>query len=252
MLRAVLAAFAALAMSACSYGSAVDIAPFKDRSDKAILADGDYCKLAMKEKPYQVTTGEDCVRFKFDPASRTYHMTEIKGPVAAPKAEGEPSAKVSDDAPEEITAAVVPLGGGLYAAQVEMSAEDKANADGPDIYQINLFVVSGDAMNGLPVLGDDELIALAKKHKRLKFGEMPPANSTDLWNKRPWIAEGSISDIKTFLRAAAREGVRGMTADDWADFSVGIRDSEASPAHPATAAQIKDAEAVRKMFDRLK
>src|SRR6185295_5072853 len=108
MIRSVFLALAALAMSACSYGSAVDIAPFKDRADKAILADGDYCELAMKEKPYQVNTGEDCIRLKFDATSRTYTLTEIK---AKPK-EGDQADKA--DEPEVIVAAVIPLGGGLF------------------------------------------------------------------------------------------------------------------------------------------
>jgi hypothetical protein len=252
MFRKLVIGLAALLATACSYGSAVDIAPMKDRAAKPILADGDYCELAMKTKPYTVQTSEGCMKLTWNAESRNYLLVELE----KPKAAGDTDQAADKDEPDEIVAAVVPLGGGLYAAQVDVSTEDRAKSpERTDVHQINVFAAQGTAWVTLPVLEDEKLIALAKKQKRIKFGDMPDGSKPQpdsLWSKRPFIAEGSISDIKAFLREATRQSVRDMKKDDWDEFSLGVLDSHASPDHPASAQQAKDAEAVRKILQKLR
>jgi hypothetical protein len=213
MIRNLLLAVAALAVSACSYGSAVDMAPMKARLAKPAAAAGDYCEVQGEAAPFTVVSHEDCVPIAWDGAKRTYTMID------------------PDDQDDSVIAAVVSLGGGLYLAQVD---EEKER---PDKHQLYLFLSRGDAFAMLPALDDEPLKLLTERHERITFA--------DGRSGRPYIAAGRPDRIKAFLRDAARESLREMKTED-EPLSVGVRDSAGAEDHPANPKQIKDIEAVHK------
>jgi hypothetical protein len=214
MLRAVLAAFAALAMSACSYGSMVDMAPFKSRISKPAVAPGDYCEVDGEAAPFTVISGEDCVPVVWDQATRTYTMID------------------PEDADGSIKSAVISLGSGLYAAQIDTRDDD---SDQPDRYQLFLFLARGNAFSMIPPLDDEPLKRLAARHTRIVFREDA--------NRRPYIVSGDTNRIKAFLRDAAKEGLREQKREG-DPVGVGIRDTGGAADHPASAQQTRDIEAV--------
>ena len=225
MIRSVLLALAALAASACSYGSAVDMAPMSARPSAAIFASGDYCEAKDEDSPgsYVVTSSKDCAPITWNQTTRTYTI-------------------IDEEAKDKIEGAVAPLGDGLYLAQIEVSDDGKPV---PDKYQLQVFLAKGNAFMVLPALEDEPLAKLAAKHKKLVFKKDHRG--------RFYIASGKPDDVKTFLRAAAREAVREAKADDSKkdDLSVGVHDTQGTPDHPATAAQLADIKAVLQSVDAL-
>jgi len=217
MLRVVLAAFAALAMSACSYGSAVDLAPFSARIDKPAAAAGDYCEVKGQAAPFTVVSHEDCVPVIWDQATRTYTMVD------------------PDDKEDSIQSAVVSLGSGVYAAQIDVKDDEHET---PDRYQLHILLSKGNAFTMLSALEDEPLKKLAKRHKQLTFKE----DSTG----RLYIVKGSPDRIKAFLRDAAKESLRAMKKED-EEFSIGILDKSGAPDHEASKAQTQDIEAILKL-----
>jgi hypothetical protein len=216
MLRAVLAAFAALAMSACSYGSMVDMAPYKARISKPAVAPGDYCEVDGKAAPFTVISHEDCAPVTWDQKTRTYTLVDVEDPESS------------------VTSAVISLGSGLYAGQVEVRAEDD-DADQPDRYQLFLFLARGNAFTMIPPLDDEPLKKLAAEHTRIVFREDA--------RERLYIVSGANDRIKAFLRDAAREGLRIQKAEG-DDVSVGVLDKAGAPDHEANKVQQRDIEAV--------
>jgi hypothetical protein len=214
MLRAVLAAFAALAMSACSYGSMVDMAPFKSRISKTVVAPGDYCEVDGKAAPFTIISHEDCVPITWDQATRTYTMIDPEDPEGS------------------IPGGVISLGSGLFAAQIDTRDDEH---DQPDRYQLFLFLARGNAFTMLPALEDEPLRKLAASHKRITFRE----DATE----RLYIAAGDANRIKAFLREAAKESLRAQKAED-ESIGVGVLDKNGAPDHPASAQQTRDIEAV--------
>ena len=217
MLRAVLAAFAALAMSACSYGSAVDIAPFSARLNKPAAAPGDYCAAKGKAAPFTVVSHEDCVPVTWDQATRTYTMVDV------------------ENKEDSIQSAIVSLGSGVYAAQIEVKDDERET---PDRYQLQVLLSKGNAFAMLGAIEDEPLKKLAKRHRQLTFKE----DSTG----RLYIAKGSPDRIKAFLRDAAKESLRAMKKED-EELSVGILDKSGAPDHEASKAQTQDIEAILKL-----
>lgn len=236
MFRFLATGLAALLATACTYGSAVDIAPLKDRLKQPVVAAGDYCEMTV-EKPYEVKSSEGCVKLDWVAEQRLFIMTDLE--------EKSDQAKDETDI-DKMPAAIVSLGGGVYAAQVDVETEK-------DLHQITLFVASGDAFATIPTLGDEELIQVAKRHPRLEWADMPAADAKpDLFSKRPWIKAGKVNDVKAFLKAAAREGLRSYTeAGEDEDVSVGVKDVNAAPNHPPSSKQIRDAESVMRTIRRL-
>lgn len=210
--RPVLAVLAALAVSACSYGSMVDIAPMKSRLSRPVIAPGDYCEAQGSAAPFTVISHEDCVPVTWDKATRTYTMHD------------------PEDPSEDIEAAVISLGSGLYAGQVS-TPEDKVP------FQIQVFIAKGDAFAILSALPDEPLKLLTAKHAKLTFAN----DSTG----RPYVAAGRIDRIKTFLKDAARQSLRLMKEDD-ETLSVGVLDKLGAADHPASRKQQNDIEAVLK------
>jgi hypothetical protein len=216
MFRKFLVVLAALAVSlgasACSYGSAVDIAPMNARVTQPVIAPGDYCEVQGAAAPFSIVSKEDCVPIVWNAGTRTYTM------------------KDPDKPSEDITAPVIRLGDNLYAAQLA-TPESKE-----DRYQLFVFIASGNAFAMISPLEDEPLKALAAKNRKLTF---KPAK-----DGRPYIAAGKPDDIKAFLKDAAREALRIRKPDD--DFSVGVRDIAGAPDHVAGRQQQKDIEAVLK------
>jgi hypothetical protein len=212
LLRPVLAAMAALAVSACSYGSMVDIAPMKSRLSRPALAPGDYCEVQGAAAPFTVVSHDDCAPVTWDQATRTYTLHDPE----------EPS--------ENVQAAVISLGSGLYAGQLS-TPEDKVP------YQIQVFISKGDAFAMLSALSDEPLKKLAAKHTKLTFAN----DSTG----RPYISAGKIDRIKAFLKEAAKESLR-LAKSENETLSVGVLDKAGAPDHSPSKEQQKDIEAVLK------
>lgn len=232
MLRALIAGLVALAASACSYGSAVDVAPFKDRIRKPIIATGDYCEVVGKAAPFQVNSAEDCVRLVWKPELRGYVFIDTDKPedglLGAPK----------ETSPEDKTdVSMVALGGRLYAGQIQV---DK----GPAPYQIQLVITSGDAFATMRVLDDKELKALEPRHPRLTFGSD---------NGRPFVASGSVRDVRAWLKDIAHVALstpgEGNDPDDM--YSIGVLDRQGTPAHAASKTQARDIAKVLKAVEQV-
>jgi hypothetical protein len=212
-IRRLLILAAAFAASACSYGSAVDIAPMNARISKPIIAPGDYCEVQGKAAPFTIVSHEDCVPIVWNEPTRTYTM------------------KDPDKKDEDMTAPVVSLGSGLYAAQIT-TPEAKG-----DRYQLFVFLAKGNAFAMLPALDDEPLKALAARHKKLTF---TPAN-----DGRLYIASGKPEHIRSFLKDAAKESLRELRRDN-DEVSVGILDASGAADHPASTQQTKDIEDILK------
>jgi hypothetical protein len=213
MIRKLLVAVAALAASACSYGSAVDMAPMSARLGQPILSPGDYCEVQGETAPFRVISSEDCVPVTWSKDARTYTMVD------------------PDDPEDSMVAATVSLGQGLYLGQIEVET------DQPDRYQIQLFIAKGSAFAIVPALGDDALKQLTPKHPGVGFRN----DATG----RPYVASGSRDRIRAFLVAAAKEALREMKVEK-ETLGVGVLDKAGSADHDATQQQAKDIEAVLK------
>jgi hypothetical protein len=213
MIRKLLAAIAALAASACSYGSAVDMTPENSRLGKPVLPPGDYCEVQGETAPFRIISSEDCVPITWSKGARTYTMVD------------------PEDPEDSMEAAIASLGQGLYLGQIEVET------DQPDKYQIQVFIAKGSAFAIVPALGDDELKQLATKHPRVGF-----RNDT---TGRPYVVSGSRDRIKTFLIAASKESLREMTAQK-ETLGVGVLDKAGAADHDAAKQQVRDIEAVLK------
>jgi hypothetical protein len=205
-----MAAMAALALAACSYGSMVDIAPMKSRLSRPVLPPGDYCEVEGTAAPFAVVSHSDCVPVTWDKTTRTLTMHDL------------------EDEEDNIVAAIVSLGSGLYAAQVT-TPEDKIP------HQIQLFIAQGAAFSVLAALDDESLKKLTPRHGKLTF-----ANDE---RGRPYIAAGSVGRIKALLKDAARESLRALKEEN-ETIDVGVRDQGGAPDHTANKQQTRDIEAV--------
>lgn len=214
LLVAVVSFGAALAASACSYGSAVDVAPFNARLSKPVVAVGDYCEVQGTAKPFTVVSDEDCVPVTWNQQARLYTMVD------------------PEDPEDSMTAGIVPIGSGLYLGQITVET------DKPDKYQIQLFLAKGDAFAMLSALDDAGVQTLAAKHRKLTFAKDGTGRS--------YISAGRPDRIKAFLKDAAKETLRQMKAED-EPVSVGVLDKAGAPIHEASKQQAKDIEAVIKL-----
>lgn len=213
MIRKLLVALAALASSACTYGSAVDMAPMNARLGKPVLPPGDYCEVQGEAAPFRIISSEDCVPMTWSEEGRTYTMVD------------------TDDPEESMVVATASLGQGLYLGQIEVET------DQPDKYQMQVFIAKGSAFAIIPALGDEKLKALALKHPKLVFRNDRTG--------RPYVASGSRDRIKAFLIAASKESLREMRVEK-EELDLGVRDTAGAADHDATKQQAKDIEAVLK------
>jgi hypothetical protein len=220
MFRKLLIAAAALAVSACSYGSAIDIAPMGDRLDHPLVTPGVYCGVKGAQGAYLVSAGDDCGRIKWNAARRSL-------------------AVIDEDKPKDtLLLAVVPLGDGLYATQYDINDPPGR----PDRHQLNVIIASGKAFAVLGVLDGDELDEVLKRHPGVK---MARADHRD-----DYIAGGDIAAIRDFLRGAARASLRVARAKG-DEMDVDVLDKGGKTDHPASPAQIRDVEAVKAIAAKL-
>jgi hypothetical protein len=220
MFRRFLIAAAALAVSACSYGSAVDIASMKDRLAHPVVAPGDYCQAHGAQGAYLISTGDDCGKLVWNAARRSLDIID------------------KDKPKEKMSFAIVDMGGGLYATQY-----DSRDPPGrPDPHQLNLVIASGNAFTSIGVLDGDELNAVIKRHPKLKIGQVQ--------DKDDYIAGGDVDEIKAFLRDAGEQSLKAnRTKGD--EVEVMVLDKPTKADHPASKAQIRDIEAVKAIVDKL-
>jgi len=215
-----LLAGAALCASACSYGSAVDIAPMKDRLAHPMVPAGEYCQAHGAQGAYMIASGDDCGRLKWNAAKRSLDVIDAEKPK------------------DTMSFAVVDLGGGLYATQYE--AADPA--DRPDPHQLNLVIASGKAFAGIGVLDGEELDVVLKRHPKLKIAQAK--------GKDDYIAAGDVEEIKAFLRDAGGETLKAAR-NKGDELSVDVLDKRSKADHPASPAQVRDIEAVKSIADKL-
>lgn len=216
MFRRCLIVAAALAASACSYGSAVDIAPMADRITRPVIPAGDYCAAKGAQGAYEIASHDDCAPIIWHADKRSYTMVD------------------ADTPKDSVTAAIVSLGGGLYAAQYETPDSNVA-------HEINMVIASGKAFAAIAPLGDEQLDVLAKRHPRLVFGKD---------GKRATIVRGAVGDVKIFLREAAGEALKLEKAKG-EELSVGVLDKQGKADHPASRGQVRDVEAVKALAEKL-
>lgn len=221
---------AALGASACSYGSAVDVAPMKDRVAHPIVPPGDYCQAHGAQGAYIISTHDDCGKLTWNGAKRRLDVIDED----KPKDDKPKDAKPKD----AMSLAVVALGGGLFVTQYE--AADPA--DRPDKHQLNLVIASGKAFAAVGVLDGDELGVILKRHPNLKIGG--PAG------KDNYIAAGDVEEIKAFLREAGGASLKAAKLKG-EEVEVVVLDKRSRAEHPASAAQVKDIEAVKAIAETL-
>ncbi|MEP7210561.1 MAG: hypothetical protein ABI740_06965 [Alphaproteobacteria bacterium] len=223
MFRKVLIAVAALAVSACSYGSAVDIAPIKDRLAHPVVPAGYYCPAKGAQGAYQISADDDCAPLKWNGGQRTLTMID------------------KDDPKKSMEIAFVMLDQGLYAAQFDDPAVASGKAGALKLHQINLIIASGKAFTLVSSLDGDDLEAALKRHPKLTVGHD---------GKTAYIAAGEASEIKSFLRDAAGEALKQDRAKG-DEVDVVVLDAPGKPEHSASTAQVRDIEAVKAIVAKL-
>ncbi len=226
MFRRLITALAALAAGACSYGSAVDVAPFKDRIRHPMIATGEYCEVrALAGGGYEVNSAEDCVGLQWRPELRGYRVLDLDP---------------DSDKSEDVDAAIVSLGGGLYAAQT-------STPDAKTPYELQLVVAAGDAFATFRILDDDELKAISPRHPKLTFGSD---------NGRPYVAAGKVSDVKDWLRDIAHVALSTRSRhaepdEENGDVSIGVLDRQGNPVHAATPKQVRGIKKVKHSIEAI-
>lgn len=218
MIRTLLASLALLMATACTYGSAVDMAPKAERIPKRAVSTGDYCGVEGGKPPFTVVSSEDCMPVIWDQSTRTYTVT--------PEA---------DDPEDKLQVSPVSLGGGVYYAQAIVDPDDKTV---PDHFQLFVLISQGNAFALLPVLEDEDLARLASRHPAVTFREDAAS--------RLYIAGGERPKIRDFLREAAVEGLKLLAKKD-EPLIVGVRDKAGVPDHPVSSQQEADIQAVLKI-----
>lgn len=200
MFRVLTAMLLALAATACSYGSDIDLAPKQDRMSKRVVSTGDYCE-ASGHKPYTIRSSEECVRLIWDQGARSYTMIEAGGETSGPFAP-------------------VSLHDNVFLIQAE---SDEIGGR----YRTVLGLASGSAFFLLPVLQDEEFLAVAQRH---------PAIEVKSGDGDPVITGGGREQIRAFLKSVAIEAARKVDLNS-PDLTVAIGDTAGAADHPANALQ---------------
>jgi hypothetical protein len=227
--RAGAAAALALAAGACTYSSAVDLAPFDQRSAFAQITPGTYCPVERTSEgagAAMITVSqEDCGRIAWDRAAREVRY-EALGGAAAP----ETTAEASDNDADR--AAILRLRPGLFLAQTRST--DPADETPFDIM---LLLVTRDAVAAIETLPDGPLAALARRHPAVRFR---------MAGERPEIVGGAREDIHRFLVDAAALAVK-FQQEDAEPPSIIVRDPARGTAHPPTGRQRRAIEAIDRL-----
>ena len=240
MHRPVLALLVTLAASACTYGSAIDIAPFDARVGHAVLPAGDYCEMTLGAPP-RVISSEGCMHIAWDGVRRIHTMTDL------PKPEPDDADRPKDADEEEL--AVVDLGDGLYAAQFDSSDEVGR-------HELVTFLVNGDAVAGVGVVTDAALHRLVAAHPQMVWENLPPERATGeparLILSSPLIRSATVEEIRDFLREASVVALREDKPDLDDPPSVGIRDTSGAADHAPSQAQLKAGRDLLKLIEQMR
>lgn len=240
MRRSVVAALAALAASACTYGSAVDIAPFDARVSHAVLPPGDYCEMKMGASP-EVISSEGCLHIDWDDARRIHTMTDLSAP------EVDNTGRPED--PEKRELAIIALGDSFYAAQFNAP-------DDPGRYELLTFLAKGEAFAGIGMVEDTTLRRLAAAHPEMVWENLPPARpaeeSSRLITSSPLIRSATVEEIKDFLREASVASLREDKPDPGEAPSVGIRDKSGDADHAPSTAQLRAGRDLMKLIEHMR
>ncbi len=235
MIRKLLFAFAMLSLTACGYGSAVDIAPFTDRPTMAAMPDGDYCGLSRETGPPLVmSSSKGCLRFTWKPDARQLHMVDLS------RDRGEEG--------RETDVAIVKLAENLFAAQ--WPGQDSR-------FEILPFIAADEALFIGPIPSDAELKAIAARHPGLVMVDpnegQPPRlpNEQPLIPKHVYIASGSIAEIRAYLREAVSAGLRSLDKEEPDERGFALRDTNGAPDHTPTSAQLRAITAAKATIARL-
>lgn len=196
---------ATLAMPGCAYRSDIDLAPIADRPSRPVVAPGDYCEATASSPPYMVKSAEGCERIGWDTATRTHLMM------------------VDEDGEEPTWFAPVSMGEDLFLLQADGG---EGSQDGR--YHVTLVLAKGAAFFLLPPLEREKFVALAAKYPGVTLRDAPA--------KDPVITAGDPAAIKAFLKAAAREALRGAKLED-DELTIAIRDRSGVPDHAANGMQ---------------
>ncbi|MEY4782306.1 MAG: hypothetical protein RIR41_241 [Pseudomonadota bacterium] len=196
---------AMLGIAGCAYRSDIDLAPLADRPSRPVVAPGDYCEATASSPPYTVKSAEGCERIGWDAASRTHVM------------------KIDEEGEEPTRFAPVSMGEDLILLQADGG---EGSQDGR--YHVTLVLAKDAAFFLLPPLERKKFAALAAKHPGVTLRDVP--------EKDPVITAGDPAAIKAFLKAAAREALRGANLED-DELAIAIRDRSGVPDHEANGMQ---------------
>lgn len=196
---------AALAIAGCAYRSDIDLAPMADRPSRPVIAPGDYCEATASSPPYMVRSAEGCERIGWDNTTRTHLMM------------------IDEEGEEPTRFAPVAMGDDLVLLQADGGEDSQGGR-----YHVMLALTKGAALFLLPPLKRETFVALAAKHTGVTLREVP--------EKDPVITGGDPASIRAFLKAAAREALRGAKLDD-DELTIAIRDRASVPDHEANGIQ---------------
>ncbi len=240
MHRSFLAALALLAASACTYGSAIDIAPFEARVSHAVVPPGDYCEMTMGASP-RVISSEDCLRIDWDDVRRIHTMTDLSKP--------EPDDADRSEGADKQELAVVALGDRLYAAQFDTVGEAGR-------HELVTFLTNGDAVTGIGVVGDVTLRRLVVEHPQMVWENLPQARPAgepaQFTTSSPLIRSATVEEIRAFLREASVAALREDKPDLDEPPSVGIRDTSGAADHAPSQAQLKAGQDLLKLIEQMR
>jgi len=211
MFRRFLALAALLGLGACTYGSEVDMAPFKARPSSSPVETGRYCPVDFSGPAPVVEAGEDCGFIEWDAAARTIVLREPP----------------SEDGPGDAdTAAMASLGGGLYVIQEESPGNTPR-------YSILTVLVRKDGFASIATIGAPAYRQLAERHPKVAL------SPDDGQRSMPYIVSGERSRIAALLKDASALSLKADLAEDGKLDMVVRERGEAVQPHPPTPEQAK-------------
>ena len=239
MHRPVLALLVTLAASACTYGSAIDIAPFDARVGHAVLPAGDYCEMTLGAPP-RVISSEGCMHIAWDGVRRIHTMTDL------PKPEPDDADRPKDADKEEL--AVVDLGDGLYAARSTRPMKwDGTTCRLPGERRCGRWRWRGHR-RGAP--------SPCRRPSADGLENLPPERATGeparLILSSPLIRSATVEEIRDFLREASVVALREDKPDLDDPPSVGIRDTSGAADHAPSQAQLKAGRDLLKLIEQMR
>lgn len=252
MFRTTMAAFAALAASACTIGlpSAIDAAPFEARMVTAPFADGLYCNVTKDEDGELRVSGEDgdrsngCSTFTWSAAQRLFVMRDAWG--------------------KETELKLVDLGDGFFLVQMPTLSSAR-DGETPFAYTLMAGAIEGDVLLGLPLPSNDKVLPFAARYPGLTLSTYKLSSSFPFLAPEPidgaeppppepdgvYISAGSPADIRDLARDLVDWVLKGIPTSqdnrDWREWKgdgLAVRVQPSQPDHAPSAAQQRDIDAM--------